>query len=213
MGYYRAGFLEITGVDIKQHSRYPFDFVQSDAIDFVSKHGHKFDLIHASPPCQFYTTLKSVVSSDRREKYEDLIDPTRDALIATQKPYVIENVYGARNKMINPVMLCGTHFGLKVYRHRLFECNPFLLSPCHIPHQDNLQGSGKGLSDKGFISVTGNGGDRSLGSNFFPYAQKAMGIDWMSRKGLSQAIPPAYTEWIGKQIISVVFQNVNYANF
>jgi DNA (cytosine-5)-methyltransferase 1 len=203
VGYSRAGF-EVTGVDKYPQPRYPFEFIQGDAIDYCLNYGHRFDIITASPPCQAYTCLKSILTEAQKAKHEDLIDATRDAILSTGKPYVIENVGGARNKLRSPIMLCGTYFGLKVYRHRFFECNPFVLCPSHFPHQDNLQGSGRGLSDKGFISVTGNGGDRTLGSNYFSYAQRSMGIDWMSRKELSQAIPPAYTEFIGNQIMQVL---------
>lgn len=203
MGYYRAGF-EVVGVDRKPQPRYPFKFVQADAIDYCLRHGHKFDLLHASPPCQTHSCLASILTPEQLAKHEDLIAPTRAAMISTGRPYIIENVYGARRALINPIMLCGTHFGLKVYRHRLFECQPYLMGLPHHPHRDNLRGSGRGLSDKGFISVTGNGGDRSLGSSFFSTACESMGIDWMSRKELSQAIPPAFTEFLGKQIIGLL---------
>jgi len=202
-GYHRAGF-EVVGVDCNPQIRYPFKFIQGDAIEYCLNHGHEYDLIVASPPCQAYTVLRSVLTKEAKAKHQDLIDPTRDAILKTGKPYVIENVGGAKHKLRNPIMLCGTYFGLKVYRHRYFECSHFMLSPSHFPHKDDLQGSGRGLSSKGFISVTGNGGDRSLGSNYFPYAKQAMGIDWMSRKELSQAIPPAYTEWIGNEFLKVL---------
>lgn len=204
VGYARAGFTAIVGVDNALQPRYPFQFVQGDAIGYCLEHGHEFDLIHASPPCQRYSCLKSVLTPEQIAEHQDLIDPTRDAILRTGKPYIIENVYGARRKLKNPIMLCGSQFGLKVYRHRLFECVPYIMSPPHFSHGDDLKGNGRGLSGKGFISVTGNGGDRSLGSNFFPYACKAMGINWMSRKELSQAIPPAFTEYLGEQIIEVL---------
>lgn len=105
-------------------------------------------------------------------------------------------------------MLCGTMFGLKVYRHRLFECNFPVESPAHYPHKDSSPRSGRGKSPKGFISVTGNGGvasnhgDSALGMPYLEYASMAMGIDWMSRKELSQAIPPAYTRYIGQHLLA-----------
>jgi len=131
------------------------------------------------------------------KKHPDLIPDTRKYLRASGKLYIIENVVS--KPLINPFMLCGTFFNLKVYRHRFFESNLFFLVPQHTPHHDNCKAVGKGKSDKGFISVTGYGGFGFTGG--FEYAKQAMGINWMKRKELSQAIPPAYTQWIGEQII------------
>ena len=128
-------------------------------------------------------------------KHPDLIPETRRYLQYSGMPYIIENV--TARILMNPFMLCGTFFDLKVYRHRFFESNCFLFSPIHVPHHDNCQGAGKGKSDKRFVSVTGWG---NAGHNDF----KAMGIDWMSRKELSQAIPPAYTEYIGNQMKKIL---------
>lgn len=201
MGYYRAGFTEIVGVDIAPQPRYPFGFVQGDAIVFVEKYGHEFDAIHSSPPCQFHNSLSKVNERLHGARYPNLISATRQALRKTGKSYVIENVVGARGHLINSIMLCGTYFGLKVYRHRLFECNPFLLSPFyHQPHNDKSPGcNGDRTSPKGYITVCGGKGG---GFKLEP-ASKAMGIDWMTRQELSQAIPPAYTEWIGIQLLSL----------
>lgn len=203
VGYHNAGF-EVVGVDRNPQPRYPFKFIQADAITYCLEYGHKFDVIHASPPCQRHSNLRFILSDEQMAKHEDLIEPTRNAILATGKPYIIENVYTARKVLINPIMLCGAYFDLKVYRHRAFECSPYLLAPPHTPHNDNLRGSGRGLSRNGFISVTGNGGDASLGSNYFPYACRAMGIDWMNRRELSQAIPPAFTEFLGRQMIEIL---------
>jgi DNA (cytosine-5)-methyltransferase 1 len=193
MGYSLAGF-EVVGVDNRPQPRYPFEFHHADALEYVRLHGTEFDLIHASPPCQYYSVTFSLSS----KKHVGLILETRQALIDARKPYVIENVAGA--PLINPVMLCGTFFNLKVYRHRLFESNFFLLSPLHLPHHDKTPSTGRGKSPKGFISITGTGGCGFVG--WQDYVKIAMGIDWMTKAGLSQAIPPAYTEWIGRQFLT-----------
>lgn len=204
MGYHRAGF-EVVGVDIAPQKHYPFEFHQADAFDFLAEHGREFDIIHASPPCQQFSRLGSIWKARLgarawAEKHPDLIAPMRHALLQCSKPYVIENVVGA--PLQNAILLCGTMFGLKVYRHRLFESNLLLLAPPHAPHHDNCKAVGRGLSLKGFLSVTGHGGFGF--ANGFDYAKDAMGIEWMDRKDLSQAIPPAYTEFIGRQIMRLL---------
>lgn len=219
MGYHWAGFTEIVGVDLKPQPRYPFTFVRADAIDYCWQYGYQFDCIHASPPCQLFSSLSYVLTETQLARHENLIKPTRDAIKTTKKPYIIENVYGARDQLVNPIMLCGTQFGLKVYRHRLFECSPYVLSPSHAPHQDNSPGAGKGLSSKGFITVVGGGrgtsrhpgelnpeGYVSVAGHMANtnYCRWAMGISWMSGRELSQAIPPAYTEFIGKQVLGML---------
>lgn len=202
MGYHRAGF-EVVGVDIAPQPHYPFEFHQADAIEYLRQYGQHYDIIHASVPCQPYTKLARIwISRIGRAawlaKHPDLLAPTRDYLASTGKPYVIENVVGA--PLRNAIMLCGTYFGLKVYRHRLFESNKLLFCQDHIPHHDNCPGVGHGLSDKGFLSITGRGGFGF--HNGFKYALQAMGIDWeMDRGELSQAVPPAYTEFIGRQLL------------
>jgi DNA (cytosine-5)-methyltransferase 1 len=126
MGYYRAGYTEIVGVDIHPQKRYPFTFVQGDALEYLAAHGHEFDLIHASPPCQAYSRARMLQGND----HPDLVGPTRELLIASGKPYIIENVVGA--PLINPIRLTGTMFGLLTVRPRLFESNlpiPMLLEP------------------------------------------------------------------------------------
>jgi DNA (cytosine-5)-methyltransferase 1 len=218
MGYHRAGF-EVFGVDIKPQPRYPFQFYQGDAIEFCLAHGKEFDVIHASPPCQAHSCIRAILTEAQRAKHQDLIEPTRAAIAATGKPYIIENVYGARHALLNPVMLCGTFFGLKVYRHRLFECSPYLLVPPHSPHQDKSPGAGNGLSPKGFITVCGGGrgtklSPSALNSGGFvsvaghvantDYCRWAMGIDWMTGRELSQAIPPSYTEYLGIQVLNAL---------
>jgi DNA (cytosine-5)-methyltransferase 1 len=198
-GYQMAGF-HVTGIDNRKQPRYAGDvFIQADALEYIAEHGHEFDAIHASPPCQAYSEATPMAY---KHTHPDLIAPIRKLLIATGKTYVIENVKGARSEMESPFTLCGTMFDLRVYRHRLFESNVFFLTPPHIPHRDDLAGNGRGLSSKGFITVTGNGGYGMKGGD--AYARMAMGIDWMTRIELVEAIPPAYTEWIGQQLMAVL---------
>lgn len=186
MGYHRAGF-EVVGVDIKPQPRYPFEFHQADALEYLAEHGHEFDAIHASPPCQAYSITKNIGNN----KHPALIETTRIALEKTGKPFVIENVVGA--PLHSPVELCGAVFGLKVYRHRLFESNVTLSQPNHRTHNDSTPRAGRGISPKGFISVAGHMGNTD-------YVRTAMGIDWMVGHELSQAVPPAYTEYLGFQL-------------
>ena len=198
VGYNRVGFDEIVGVDNRPMPRYPFAFVLGDALEYVREHGHEFDAIHASPPCQEYSTLASLKNGD----YPKLIEPVREALVATGKPYVIENVKGA--PLVNPLTLCGSMFGLRVQRHRLFECNPVIWFPPHPCNHwgkasggRNFTGIRKTLENFSFLTIAGN--DYIVGDG-----RRAMSIDWMTRTELSQAIPPAYTEHIGKFLMSII---------
>jgi DNA (cytosine-5)-methyltransferase 1 len=224
MGYHRAGF-EVTGVDIEPQKNYPFKFIQADALDYVAQYGWMYDAIHASPPCQAH----SVITPDK-SKHVDLIPQTRYWLETIGVPYVIENVGGARKALRSPFMLCGSQFGLKVYRHRLFESNVFIFTLNHQPHHDRGLSAGHSISEKGFISIAGNfqtmrqwngegkrphvynkiadeNGYVTLVGHWtcaLDYARYAMGIDWMDKKELTQAIPPAYTEFIGRQLMNAV---------
>lgn len=192
MGYHRAGF-EVTGVDIKPQPRYPFRFVQGDALEYLRDHGHEFDAIHASPPCQEYST-SSRQWRDKGKEYCDLVEPVRTALRLTGKPYVIENVSGA--PLQNPIVLNGFMFGLMVNRERLFECSfpvPFAL----LPQGPKAAEMGRPVKEGDVITVCGHFSN-------VPYARKAMGIDWMGQKELAQAIPPAYTEFIGRELMKVL---------
>jgi DNA (cytosine-5)-methyltransferase 1 len=201
VGYHRAGF-DVVGVDIKPMPRYPFEFHQADALEYCAAHGAEFDAIHASPVCKNYTRLRSLFK-DR--EYPDQIAETRETLLATGKPYVIENVIGA--PLTNYVMLCGSMFGLRVYRHRLFECNPpIYFSPMSCNHWGKSSGNRllkagmrvtPNLRDFEILTVTGH--DFILGD-----ALKSMGIDWMNQAEISQAIPPAYTEFIGRHLMQVI---------
>jgi DNA (cytosine-5)-methyltransferase 1 len=194
MGYYRAGFIEIVGVDIKPQPAYPFTFVQADAscptdaIDY-----HAFDVIHASPPCQHYTQMLNHGLTPRTN-HSDLVDPVRRLLRRIGLPYVIENVPGA--PLLNPVTLCGEMFGLRVIRHRLFESSFILQQPAHPPH--DTRGAIRKQGDGGhYYRVYGHEtGKASWGA--------AMGIDWMRSPELAQAVPPTYTEWIGKRLLKAM---------
>lgn len=189
MGYHRAGF-EVVGVDSRPQPYYPFEFHQADALTFPLD---GFAAYHASPPCQPY----SICQNFTKREYPRLIDYVRELLIATGKPYVIENVMGAKKAMINPLMLCGTMFGLNVIRHRLFECYPpIYFPPMACAHQFKTAKQGHAPVGNQYHCVTGNCGGAAS-------ARKAMGIDWMPRDSLAQAIPPAYTEFIGKLLVEV----------
>lgn len=195
MGYSRAGF-DVTGVDIAHQPRYPFAFVQGDAIDYINQHGKEFDAIHASPPCQGYSRMRHLPWLKDRV-YPLLIPATREALESTGNPWVIENVEDA--PLLNGITLCGASFGLKVYRHRKFESNVLLLAPPHQKHVAVI-GSGRMLNDR--QSASADGWVSHVGKS--AEGAQAMGIDWMTRKEIAEAIPPAYTEYIGNQLMGVL---------
>ena len=199
MGYHRAGF-EVIGVDINPQPHYPFKFIQDDALNylndlFVDFDALPYDAIHASPPCQAFSKAQRL----QKNEHPDLVGPVRAMLQWSGLPYIIENVPGA--PLENPVQLCGTSWnlgadGFELRRHRLFESNVLLfgagcqheLPPIQVfGHGDNADfrkryGRSPGIASK----------------------RKAMGIDWMNRDELSEAIPPAYTEFVGLQLMQVV---------
>ena len=187
MGLHRAGF-QVVGVDIVPQPNYPFEFVLNDALD-VSLCG--FDFVWASPPCQ----RNSRMSSCRKglaNQYPQLIPSIREKLKAWGGPYIIENVVGA--PLIYPIMLCGGMFGLKTYRHRLFESNKRLSCPDHPPHKVPTSKAGHWRPGT-YVSVAGNCAPMDL-------VREAMGIDWMTRSETVEAIPPAFSEFLARQIIS-----------
>jgi len=200
VGYHRAGFTDIVGVDIEPQPRYPFTFVQADALEYLAAHGREFDAIHASPPCQAYSVAKNIHGSGHR--HPDLVGPVRELLEATGKPWVIENVVGAPLEC--PVEVCGLALGLRVKRHRWFESSVFLFgTTCRNHASDYVIVFGGGAKGRGkTIGRTAKGGPM-IRRPFVPHeeASVAMGIDWMIRDELSQAVPPAYTEFIGRQLI------------
>jgi DNA (cytosine-5)-methyltransferase 1 len=187
MGLRRAGYV-VYGVDIAPQPNYPFTFVQANAMEYHIKNSG-FDLIWASPPCQPFTVLGH---REDLSKYEDLIEPLRDRLKTSGSPWVIENVPGA--PLRNDLMLCANSFGLRSYRHRIFECSFTVVPPTHLPHRKRVNRRGenrvKHWENGGHITITGD-----VGTYVGP---EAMGIDWMTGNELSQAIPPAYSEYIAR---------------
>lgn len=192
-GYHAAGF-EVVGVDLRPQPNYPYTFIQADALTFPL---NGFTHIHASPPCQAYSDLQRRTG----RTYPDLIAPVRQRLQDSGATYVIENVEGA--PLRSPIVLCGTMFpGLRVIRHRLFECNRPIHAPAHRRHPlvftHDKRKAHHGALDQStsFVQVTG-GGNCTIAN-----ARDAMRIHWMSKGELNEAIPPAYTEWIGRQLLS-----------
>jgi DNA (cytosine-5)-methyltransferase 1 len=196
-GYQRAGFY-VVGVDIRNQPRYCGDeFYQGDALEYLAAHGREFAAIHASPPCQGYTGMNRRWAKTR-DAHPRLIEATRKALQQTGRLYVIENVQGA--PLLNPVCLCGSSFGLGTYRHRLFEADiPLLGVPCrHRSSRTNLPIYGK-LDGRRLWSRTD--GSELRAPRELEQASKAMEIDWMTWEELREAIPPAYCEFIGRQLM------------
>lgn len=186
MGYHRAGFTEIVGVDIKPQPRYPFTFHQADAMTFPLE---GFDVIHASPPCERYSQL---TPNAFRRNHDDLIDAIRERLILCGVPYVIENVPSAKRRLRHPFMLCGSMFGLGVQRHRFFECssptNQLVQNCAHLKAPCLISGTHRRTWEPRYEYTVAQ-------------CREASGIDWMIRTELDKAIPPAYTEFIGKQLL------------
>ncbi|MDX3429547.1 DNA cytosine methyltransferase [Streptomyces sp. ME01-18a] len=182
MGYYLAGY-DIVGVDINPMPNYPFEFVQADAVDYVAEHGHRFDLIHGSWPCQHFARVTAWRGN--RDDHENLIPAGRQAMQSTGRPWVIENVPEASwcGALRPDYLLCGSQFGLNVRRHRAFETSwgggGDLLPPC--------------WHHKGLLAFE-HKGERA-------YAD-AMGCTWMNKTEARQAVPPAYTQWIGQQFLT-----------
>lgn len=200
-GYVDAGF-DMVGVDSAPMPRYPYKFIQADAFDVLNDREflRGFDFIHASPPCQDHSPLSALVGSHDTGW---MLQATRDALQASGVPYVVENVAGAR--MPTSMLLCGSMFGLRVYRHRRFEISldaGMLGVPEHPKHVAKTATKHRVVrwAEGWNISITGD-----VGTWMGP---EAMGIGWMTGDELSQAIPPAYTEFIGQQLLQTVLPNV-----
>lgn len=201
-GYARAGF-EVTGIDINPQPNNPHTFIQSDAIEYLLQSGHLYDFIHASPPCQKYSKATKQFRLKGYE-YADLMEITRNALIRVGKPYIIENVPGA--PMRKDLILRGDMFRLKVLRRRWFECSDNLLIL-----QPSIKDKIGSVREGDYCSVFGKGSYCKSSLDALPKFKidsvvstwkMAMGIDWMKKeKELAQAIPPAYTEYIGKEVI------------
>lgn len=204
-GYHRAGF-DVVGVDVRPQPRFPFAFVRADALEYLATHGREFDAIAASPPCQRYTVAASI--HDSAADHPDLIAATRAALADCAKPWVMENVPNSPLAR-GSATLCGLMFGLRVLRHRVFESSVLLMMPQHPRHPKHQRtgtqtakrgGEGNGYSTGagGLVCVAGNNFNRAAGAG-------AMGVDWpMTRGELANAIPPAYCEFIGRQLMRVV---------
>ncbi len=199
MGYSQAGFTRIIGVDHKPQPRYPFEFVLADAMTFPLE---GYDLIHASPPCQLW------VDSANKDKHLDLITPLRPRLEASGTPYVIENVDKA--PLLNPLLLCGTMFDLRVIRHRLFEMSePVYFTPATCCHWGRVsQGDYAGVYGRGARGKRWGNGKRDArpfrwgqvpeGRNKRDWWSSCMGgVGWMTTAEMTQAVPPAYTRFIG----------------
>lgn len=185
VGLHRAGF-EVVGIDKEPQPSYPFTFIQADALQPPVRLAD-FDFIWASPPCQRYTIAKKIHNSG--DRHPDLVAPTRAMLEAAGVPWVMENVPGS--PLRNAIVLCGLMFGLKVLRHRLFESSFLLMTPPHQPHPPgNLTNASRAYStgETGFVCVAGNNFVRTAGA-------LAMGI--------ANAIPPAYSEYIGRAFFAV----------
>lgn len=197
VGYARAGF-EVVGVDLNPQPHYPFEFIQADVLALDPAFVASFDAIHASPPCQAYTGMQRINTRAPKRDHPKLVEPVRDMLIASGLPYVMENVPGA--PLIDPIMLCGSMFNLGVRRHRLFELNFYALTPpCR--HKESARP----------IAVYGDHpqqpGDKTYRVNrarTLLEGQEAMGIDWMPWRPLTQAIPPAFTQWIGERLLPLI---------
>jgi DNA (cytosine-5)-methyltransferase 1 len=197
-GYHDAGF-EVVGVDIDPQPNYPYKFHQADVLAMDPWVLRSFDAVHASPPCQGYST-----QTQHRARHPRLIEATRDLLRAWGAPYVIENVEGARAFLKDPVRLCGSSFGLDVRRHRYFETNWDLVTPpCdhgwQTPRFRSLAIANHRAGK--LASVVGVHGHLNYPGEF-PIRCKAMGIDWMTNNELVESIPPAYTEYIGQQLVN-----------
>lgn len=177
MGLHRTGF-EVVGFDIEPQKNYPFEFHQQDAFDVDLSN---FDAVWASPPCQAYSRLRHLPWL-RGKEYWDSIPPTRDYLVASRIPYILENVIGAP---LEAGWLCGTMFNLPFYRHRLFETNWFWMQLGHPKHR--------------LVFKRG----RLFGSRQHSVSG-LLGIDWMTRDELAQTIPPAYSEWLGQRLLEAM---------
>ena len=210
MGYYQAGF-DVIGVDKVPQPRYPFDFCAGDALQILRDLltgktspvlGYslaEIDAIHASPPCQAHSTI-----TPDKSKHVDLIPPTRDLLNYTGLPYLIENVEGAKRVLINPTRFCGSAFGLKVRRHRYFETN-FPIKAVGLVCRHAAQGTPIGVyGDHPELSAhrRPSGTSRGVRATTLEEAQNAMEMPWANWHGCTQAVPPAYTEYIGRQLRS-----------
>jgi len=203
VGYHRAGFTDIVGVDIKPQPHYPFTFIQADVLEWDDWDG--WDLIHASPPCQAYSRLRHLPWLKDRN-YPDLVPPVRRLLRSQDTPWFMENVEDAplakQSNLwgLHGVVLCGLMYGLPLFRHRIFESSTAIPQPSHPLHPPTGH-TGRRLNKKKanrgtILTIAGHSSGWTLDEQ-----RHAMGIDWMTRDELTQAIPPAYTEYIGREYL------------
>lgn len=192
-GYEQAGF-KVTGIDIEPQPKHRGLFIQADAIEYLKKHYQDYDVIHASPPCQAYS-MASMQFRKAGKKYVDLIEETRQELIKTGKPYIIENV--PDSPLINPIVLCGAMFGMKTYRHRLFESNIQIEQPLHPAHNAPNAKMGRKPKEGEFIQYVGHFSGVKM-------VQDMTGLHWLGQYELAQSIPPQYTKYIGEQVIKYI---------
>lgn len=206
-GYRYAGW-EVIGVDIERQPRYPYEFLQRDVMEpGLLEHlvdTYRPAAIHASPPCQAYSPLNNI----NRKSYPDLVAPIRGMLVATGIPWIIENVPQA--PLNNPLILCGSMFGLRLYRHRAFESSIELVGRKHPNHTARCSRNGSlPTRDKPFMTVTGGKHSRAWQLKACEY----MGLPWLAAgshplktaiREVSEAIPPAYAWWVGKQLIDAI---------
>lgn len=223
-GYITAGY-DVTGVDLRDTSkRYPGTFIKADALAYLAEHGHEYDAIHASPPCQGYS-IATAGNLDARAKHKRLIAATRELLILTGKPWVIENVQQARSQMRDPILLCGRMFGLEANdedgerlvldRHRLFESSVQLTAPPHPTHGTEQVAGVYGGSRRSSKPNATPADDRHAAryerhGGYVPRSKRVqqalLGIDWMTVKGMQESIPPVYAEWVGRQLADRINQ-------
>lgn len=206
MGYHRAGF-DVVGVDVKPQPNYPFRFIQADVLALDPAFVASFDVVHASPPCQFATELRHAPGT---KEHPNLIPATRAMLRASGLLYIIENVDGAKAHLDHPILLCGSMFGLgaagfQLQRHRWFESN-FALPQPNCAHQEPVIGVYGGHVR---CRSAKHGGRRTRdfeGYDKPALAREAMQMPWATMQQMSEAIPPAYSEWIGHQLASHIRQ-------
>jgi hypothetical protein len=195
MGYHRAGF-DVTGVDIAPQPNYPFTFHQCDALMYLAAHWQEFDVIHGSPPCQSSTALTK--GTNKGLVYPNLIPATREMFANIDRPTIIENVQGS--DLRRDLTLCGEMFELGVIRHRYFEMDWHAAQPAHKPHRGRVAGWRHGTYYPGpYFAVYGEGGGKGTVAEW----QTAMGIDWTdNRHEIAEAIPPAYSKYVGSQLLA-----------
>jgi len=207
-GYHDAGF-DVIGVDHLPQKNYPYGFVQADALEYLDNTDlSRFSAIAASPPCQSYSRTSHFPKANL-EPAPKMIYPVRERLVASGKPWVIENVVGS--SLPDAIQLCGSMFGLPAIRHRWFSCSHLLFAPCSCKHAKGfynpvggkIRGYGDFASGTTYLDAQGRT-HRREGYYTRAIGSQAMGIDWMTIPELCQAIPPAYTEWIGSQLMNVL---------